>query len=227
MKTPLCPSCKAVLPKLPQRKTKCKACGEYMFVKSTPDNREKRLMTQAQADAAEQAWTDRYEREKVETRAQLMQPALAGDRNAVLRMIANSQDPEELERWWLLLIEIDLAKLARQGVRTVQLTAGKARDRLCPVCRALDQSIIGVGAGARAVMPENCTCSTKGLLSVSGWIKQPNGSGYVDMSAGSTRSVPPRQMPHRNEERAGVSWRFTLVVFGMLFALLAVAGMLR
>lgn len=41
---------------MPARKTKCKACGEFMFVKSTPQNRTRRLMTAAQADSAERAW---------------------------------------------------------------------------------------------------------------------------------------------------------------------------
>lgn len=51
-----CPSCSATLPKMPSRKTKCKSCGEFMFVKSTPGDRTKRLMTAPQADAAEKEW---------------------------------------------------------------------------------------------------------------------------------------------------------------------------
>ena len=51
-----CPYCSAALQKMPSRKTKCKSCGGFMFVKSTPDDRTKRLMTAAQADTAEKAW---------------------------------------------------------------------------------------------------------------------------------------------------------------------------
>ena len=107
-------------------------------------------------------------------------PAPGPDRESLLEMIRHARTDEERERWRLLLIEVDLEKYARQGLRTVQLTAGPAKERLCPVCRALDQSIISVHAGARAIMPADCTCKTKGLLWPSGWIKRPDGSGYID-----------------------------------------------
>lgn len=174
--TPQCPSCKAPLAKMPQRKTKCKACGEFIFIKSTPDNRERRLMTQAQADAAEQAWSDHCANQQAARQAQFMQPALSGDRDAVLEMMKCARHPEERERWHLLLIEMDLAKLAKQGVRSVQLFG----VRLCPVCKPLNQTIISTSSSARAVMPENCTCDPKGQLALSGWIKRPDSSGYVD-----------------------------------------------
>lgn len=178
--TPQCPSCKAPLAKMPQRKTKCKACGEFVFIKSTPDNRERRLMTPAQADAAERAWSNHYGNQQAARQDQFMQPALSGDRNAVLEMLKNSRTAEESERWKLLLIQVDLAKLAQQGVRSAQLTAGVFGGRLCPVCKPLNQTIISTSASARAVMPESCTCDPKGQLVLSGWIKRPDGSGYVD-----------------------------------------------
>ena len=55
---PRCPyaDCQAVLPKVPARKTKCRNCGQFMYFKSSPENRIKQLMTEAQAVAAEQAW---------------------------------------------------------------------------------------------------------------------------------------------------------------------------
>ena len=176
MNAPQCPSCKAPLAKMPQRKTKCKACGAFIFIKSTPDNRERRLMTQAQADAAEQAWSDHYASKLDASRAQFMQPALSGDRDAVLEMMRCARNPEEREHWHLLLIEMDLAKLARQGIRSVQLFG----DRLCPTCEPLNKTIISTSSSARAVIPESCTCDPKGRLIPSGWIKRPDGSGYVD-----------------------------------------------
>ena len=54
---PTCPSCGGVLASTPTRQTKCKLCGAGIFVKSTPDNPQKRLMTQAQAESAERAWS--------------------------------------------------------------------------------------------------------------------------------------------------------------------------
>lgn len=52
----MCPYCGVQLAKTPQRKTSCPYCGSPIFVKSTPENRERRLMTQAQAEEAEGAW---------------------------------------------------------------------------------------------------------------------------------------------------------------------------
>lgn len=133
-------------------------------------------MTQAQADAAEQAWSDHYASKLDASRAQFMQPALSGDRDAVLEMMRCARNPEEREHWHLLLIEMDLAKLARQGIRSVQLFG----DRLCPTCEPLNKTIISTSSSARAVIPESCTCDPKGRLIPSGWIKRPDGSGYVD-----------------------------------------------
>lgn len=54
--TALCPYCNAVLVKHPTRKSKCPHCSKPIFVKKTPDNREKRLMTADQAADAERQW---------------------------------------------------------------------------------------------------------------------------------------------------------------------------
>lgn len=206
---PTCPTCSAPLHKVPQRKTKCKACGEFIYNKYTPDDRTRRLMTQAQADAAEAAWAWHSARAalldlaqthgieearaisalnaargdlKQATRALFQQSAMRGDRDAVIEMMRSS-DGEDRERWKFLLIELDLAKLASRGIQSAQLSAGTAKDRLCPVCQALDQTVISVHAGARAVMPEECTCRDKGLLYASAWIKRPDGTGYVNFSS--------------------------------------------
>lgn len=53
---PACPYCSHVLNEAPNRKKKCPSCGGVIFVKSTPDNREKRLMTDAYAQEAESLW---------------------------------------------------------------------------------------------------------------------------------------------------------------------------
>ena len=54
-----CPYCTYVLNEVPKRSKKCPSCGEMIFVKSTPVNREKRLMTAALAQEAESLW-ERY-----------------------------------------------------------------------------------------------------------------------------------------------------------------------
>ncbi len=61
MSKPKCPYCKSALLKVPVRKTKCLDCGKYFFVKSTPDNREKRIMTEAEALDAEAEWSEYHE----------------------------------------------------------------------------------------------------------------------------------------------------------------------
>ncbi|MBS0414371.1 MAG: hypothetical protein JSR68_08360 [Proteobacteria bacterium] len=182
---PYCPACGAVLKTMPQRKTKCPHCGEAMYVRRTPDSADQQLMTQAQADANEARWQERNVERARTADATAFPLAMAGDRDAILQLMASALrcgDAEAHERWLLLLVEIDLAKLARQGIRTAQLTAGREQHRLCPACQSLDQSIISTQAGARAVIPIDCACVQKGLLTVSGWIKRADGTDYVDMA---------------------------------------------
>ena len=130
---PKCPSCKASLDKLPQRKTKCQACGEFMFVKSTPDNREKRLMTQAQADAAERAWADHYE------------SSSAGSGRA---------NPQLLYQQFLQQAAADLGKYKAQGFHSVQVFGGSART--CLVCSALVGRVFPVTTQADEILRGDC-----------------------------------------------------------------------
>jgi len=51
-----CPYCGAELAKMPARKKRCPSCSQPIYVKSTPEDRTKRLMTASQAKAAEDAW---------------------------------------------------------------------------------------------------------------------------------------------------------------------------
>lgn len=182
---PCCPSCGATLKKMPQRKTKCPHCDESIYVRRTPESPDRKLMTQVQADANEARWHEFSTEHARQADVAAFPPAMAGDRDAILQLMASALrcgDAEAHERWLLLLIEIDLAKMVRQGIRTAQLTAGREQHRLCPVCLRLDQSIISTQAGARAVIPTDCACVQKGLLTVSGWIKRADGTGYVDIA---------------------------------------------
>lgn len=60
----LCPYCGHDLKVVPSRRKKCPSCTELVYVKSTPDCREKRLMTEAQATHAELLWVSYREREE-------------------------------------------------------------------------------------------------------------------------------------------------------------------
>lgn len=61
---PRCPYCGINLKVQPQKKKKCPTCKRPIYVKSTPDDRSKRLMTEDQAEEAESLWNDRYVRQK-------------------------------------------------------------------------------------------------------------------------------------------------------------------
>lgn len=56
----VCPYCQAALKKQPQRKTRCASCRQFMYFKSTPDNPQKRLMTEPEATEAEKQWSETY-----------------------------------------------------------------------------------------------------------------------------------------------------------------------
>lgn len=51
-----CPYCHHALAKMPQRRSMCKACKQLIYIKGTPSDRTKRLMTEAEAMAAEAEW---------------------------------------------------------------------------------------------------------------------------------------------------------------------------
>lgn len=52
----VCPSCHTALAKRPQRKTKCKACGAFIYSKRRPQDRAVVLCTEAQAAEIEEQW---------------------------------------------------------------------------------------------------------------------------------------------------------------------------
>jgi len=62
--TAQCPACQAALKKVPQRKTKCPACGQFMFVKTLPTTRARVLVTEARALAIEAEWSSYLARER-------------------------------------------------------------------------------------------------------------------------------------------------------------------
>lgn len=53
---PVCPNCNQLLDKRPARKSKCQHCGLVIFVKYTPDDRVKRLVTAARNEEIEAMW---------------------------------------------------------------------------------------------------------------------------------------------------------------------------
>lgn len=77
---PICPSCKKSLERAPGKKTKCPFCGEFMYVRTRPSDRQRVLVTKEGAEKIEEEWAiatgthDQYikNRQEVEdTREQL------------------------------------------------------------------------------------------------------------------------------------------------------------
>lgn len=55
-----CPYCSVLLPKVPARKTKCKSCGNYYFVKTRFADRRKVIVTQEERKQIEAEWQEHF-----------------------------------------------------------------------------------------------------------------------------------------------------------------------
>ncbi len=62
----VCPYCSVILPKRPQRKSRCGTCWRPIFVKTLPNTRERILVTEEQATVIEAAWTAHAQERAVE-----------------------------------------------------------------------------------------------------------------------------------------------------------------
>lgn len=118
---PNCPYCKSALPKMPTRKSRCPACGLTICVKAAPEDRIKRLVTEAEATEIEQRWQAAYAAQRDEQHIKTFGvpvPRTGAQQRALGRQIARR----------------DLLKL--QGVsRYAEISGG--RDA-CPSCRSLE-----------------------------------------------------------------------------------------
>ena len=56
-----CPNCDYVLDTKPTKKKKCPNCGNYIFVRTRPLDRQKVLVTESQISKIEEQWTAYYE----------------------------------------------------------------------------------------------------------------------------------------------------------------------
>ena len=137
---PSCPYCNTALPKMLTRKSHCPACGLTIYVKAAPEDRIKRLVTEAEATAIELRWQAAYAAQRDEQHIQTFGvpvPRTGAQQRALGRQIARR----------------DLLKLQSVS-RYAEISGG--RDA-CPSCRRLE----GVWEIERAlsVMPlPNETC---------------------------------------------------------------------
>ncbi len=53
----ICPCCGSELEKKPGKKKKCPHCGQFMYVRTRPSDKQQVLVTQAQADQIEEQWS--------------------------------------------------------------------------------------------------------------------------------------------------------------------------
>lgn len=195
---PECPYCASPLPKMPARKTKCKACGQFMYVKSSPDNRQKRLMTKAQAAAAEAAWAAQADCARAEqlaiaagikplatvaaTKAALI--ALASNpkadkqqrKMAAVGLVRLAASQEERESWSALAYALELEMMQDGGAVPQVMIRGDAER--CPVCARADGQVMRIES-ALADMPlpprdclklaEGYGCLCRYLAVIPGW----------------------------------------------------------
>ena len=58
-KTNKCPYCGIGLEKFPTKKTKCKSCGKYYYVKRAPSENKKRIVTEKEAIEIDKQWEEK------------------------------------------------------------------------------------------------------------------------------------------------------------------------
>ena len=63
---PICPGCKKQLKKTPQKKTKCPHCGVNIYLRRTPEDEEKKLVTEEEKDRIDQEWSSYYSQKEME-----------------------------------------------------------------------------------------------------------------------------------------------------------------
>lgn len=154
MTAPRCPYCEVALKKMPTRKTKCKTCGQVIYIKSTPCNRTKRLMTEAQANDADRQWHERHQADKTSRHVQVYgvpPPRNRGEQLALGRAVAQ----KELER-------------ARRVGKTAEICVG--RDG-CAECKELEGQIWSIDDALRR-MPiplANCIRFQRGAACCCFW----------------------------------------------------------
>lgn len=63
---PKCPYCGFEFEEMPKRKRKCPECRETIYRKRLPDETEKRLITEEEAEQIERVWEAHYEKQEIE-----------------------------------------------------------------------------------------------------------------------------------------------------------------
>ena len=104
-----CPYCNSVLKKVPGAKTKCPDCGEYMYVRTRPDNI-RLVVTKVEAEEIDEQW-------RIENGTQdayLAEQGRVEKRRNELREKFGGKEPSEHDVHWGLLNE-DIMNHAQNG----------------------------------------------------------------------------------------------------------------
>jgi hypothetical protein len=94
----LCPHCGAAFTKPPSRKIKCKGCGNFVYVRTDPDTRQRVLVTEAQAEAIERRWSQKALYSRV---VRTDRPGFAEEREMLARKFGGP--PRDTDVLWSLL----------------------------------------------------------------------------------------------------------------------------
>lgn len=155
---PVCPNCYEGLDKRPTRKSKCPHCGLTIFVKYTPDDRVKRLVTAERNEEIEALWAAYNVRQAQLsldgeaamcglppglTREALIerQKAVAKDarldmhtRRGAANSVSASVTGRDRSVWRIISYRLELEHLLAQGFRRVKIRGGPSP---CSSCAAL------------------------------------------------------------------------------------------
>ncbi|WP_287365162.1 hypothetical protein [Thauera sp.] len=194
---PKCPNCGGLLKKVPQRKTKCPHCGEFMFVRATPNDPTKRLVTAAAADAIEKAWQERYTQGRVDQaagqfglpaglsanqlRAQLMRLVMderdrPGAMQAAVQLMALAESNGRRDaamRWYYAH---QLKGLGERGFEKAEVRAGLDS---CPACQAVAGRELTIAEALQQIVPSpGCEMVSTGRASCAYWAASLRGNPY-------------------------------------------------
>lgn len=192
-----CPSCGGALKKVPQRKTKCPHCGEYMCVRTMPGDGSRRVVTAAVAEQIDREWEARGEqmhRDRVAGvvggEGGLSRSALRGlliekmhdqsDRNAAMLAAAQLMTLEETDvqrdaagRWYYTQ---QLMKMAESGVAAVMI---RGSLDACPACSALAGREMPIREALEQTVPSpECDAVKRGRPCCAFWSPSIAGNPY-------------------------------------------------
>lgn len=96
----LCPYCGAAFNRPPQRKTKCKVCGNFVLVRTDPDSRQRLLVTEAHAQQIEERWSLKAQYSRV---VRMDRPGFAEERDLLANAKKFGSPPRDTDVIWSLL----------------------------------------------------------------------------------------------------------------------------